>query len=197
MNISTLMAKNTKVTDITGQGHTTLDVLNTVLNEKKPIFLKIYANWCGACKGLAQEWNNLCEDEDMKNEDLNFLAIEEQAVNALKINNKLPEELRTLFENVAGYPTLVFLNIDGADVGQYNDTRTASKMKDGIKANLAAMKTNTKTKKGGGMMTGGRRRQTRRRRSGKKELVKKTRRNKINRKTRRNKINRKNTKRMH
>ena len=100
-----------KSTDLTGQGRTVYDQLNVVLQQKKPIFLKIYAKWCGACKGMATAWSDLCKNDEMAKTDVNFLAIEEDAMNALKIHEKCPESLKTIFNDVKGFPTLVFLNI--------------------------------------------------------------------------------------
>ena len=155
-----------KSTDLTGQGRTVYDQLNLVLQQKKPIFLKIYAKWCGACKGMATAWSDLCKNDEMAKTDVNFLAIEEDAMNALKIHEKCPESLKTIFNDVKGFPTLVFLNIDGEEVGQYNEGRTVDEMKKAINAKLPVMKqakgkkvaaATTKVIKGGG---GGHRRTT-------------------------------------
>jgi thioredoxin 1 len=80
------------------------DVLNKAKEEKKNIFVEVYADWCGPCKLL--EKTTFSHPEVIREINTHFLSYR---VNADGPNGKL------LVQNfsVESYPTCLFLNSEG------------------------------------------------------------------------------------
>jgi thiol-disulfide isomerase/thioredoxin len=153
--------KSTKSTEITGQGPTTVSQFMAVVGTgERPVFLKIYAEWCGHCKDLIPVWKSLCDDQEMKTADINFVAVEEKVLNSMKISNKLAQKYRTMFGSVTGFPTIIYLDTDGNKVEDYKGDRNTEAMKKDIQEKLKANKL-----KGKGNKTGGHSRRRRKRSS--------------------------------
>lgn len=147
-----------KSTEITGQGPTTVSQFTAVVGTgERPVFLKIYADWCGHCKDLIPVWKSLCDDKEMQEANINFVAVEEKALNSMKINNKLEKKYRDMFGSVTGFPTIVYLHSDGSKFGDYKGDRNMEAMKADIKAKLKANALKGKENKTGGRSSKGKR----------------------------------------
>ena len=81
------------------------DVL-AMYNEKKPMFIKFYANWCGHCKTNDVFWKQLVskarEDKDVKNANVAIVEVESKNMNK-DINKIIDTEG---LKKVEGFPTI-------------------------------------------------------------------------------------------
>lgn len=78
-------------------------------------FIWYYAEWCGHCKTMSSEWDNLSK---MIPKNINLAAVESKALPSM--NNK---------PNVIGYPTLKLYD-NGNEVSDYEGERTANGFKE-------------------------------------------------------------------
>ena len=164
------MASAKTVDDITTKDiDKVMNQFNAMLSHKKPIMVKFYANWCGACKGMAEAWSALTADTALKGKDMCFLAIENDALSALNDEtnkNKVPQKYQAKFGSVKAFPTMMFIDADGSFAGDYAGARDKDAMANEFtkKLNMLKKKKVVKgpapiTKK---TMSGGRGRRTRR-----------------------------------
>ena len=77
-------------------------VLAKAESEKKMLFIKLYAPWCGFCKELAPTWNEL-RQEIKKNSDL------KDKVEIIQINADSQKYARKFF-GVETFPTIVLFD---------------------------------------------------------------------------------------
>ena len=85
------------------------EALRLAKEEGKPIFLDIYASWCGPCKMLkARTFPN---DEVGKFYNTNFInvAVDGEKGEGIELAQKY---------KIRGYPTLIFLNSNGEIIAQ-------------------------------------------------------------------------------
>ena len=88
------------------------------LHEKangKPVFLKLYAPWCGHCKAMAPAFKELADKLE-----------EDEEVIIAKMDGTENEIMDDRFD-VRGYPALFFMNSEGK-VESYNGGRTLDDM---------------------------------------------------------------------
>jgi len=71
-----------------------------LFENKKPMFVEFYANWCGHCKTLAPEWNKLITT--IKDKDIAIVSIESKVIN--KDIDKVLKESGLV--EVKGFPTI-------------------------------------------------------------------------------------------
>jgi thiol-disulfide isomerase/thioredoxin len=116
-----------KVTTVKGS-----DVLSMYLN-KKPMFIKFYANWCGHCVHMDGDWKKLVEETKKKynNENIAIVAVESKV-----IDKEISKEIDKIISNtkglnaVNGFPTIgsiTYVN-DNAVFTPYNGNRTFDEM---------------------------------------------------------------------
>lgn len=126
------MASTKTVDDITTKDiDTILNQFNAMLAHKKPIMVKFYANWCGACKGMAQAWSALTADQTLKGKGMCFLAIENDALSALNDESnksKVPQKYQAKFASVKAFPTMMFIDADGSFACDYDGARDKDAM---------------------------------------------------------------------
>ncbi len=72
--------------------------------ENKPIFVDVYATWCGPCKKLKKSTFKDKEVSDYFNKNFVNIAVDGETKEGIEIVNKY---------NVEGYPTLLILDKDG------------------------------------------------------------------------------------
>jgi thiol-disulfide isomerase/thioredoxin len=81
--------------------------LADALKSGKPLFVKLYAEWCGACKNIQAAWNTLAKMKGITDA-VHLVAIEEDARKILEQDKKY-----TALLEVAHYPTLFMVSPDG------------------------------------------------------------------------------------
>ena len=79
-----------------------VDEFNDMLKEGKPMVADFYAPWCGPCQTMKPIFHTVAEKYG---QEVNFVTL-----------NADDKNLRPLFDkySVTGYPTLVFINANGA-----------------------------------------------------------------------------------
>ena len=126
---------------ITGQGPEVIEKFVQTMDECKkngnPIFIKLYANWCGHCKSMQPAWNDLSsgkDDDDLK--DVNFLEIEADAINALNTSkDNKTGAYKHLLKVDGGYPTIFLVDLNTNKRAEYkSNARTKVDMKNFIKS---------------------------------------------------------------
>jgi thiol-disulfide isomerase/thioredoxin len=78
-------------------------VLMRMYNEKKPMFVKFFANWCGHCKTLDPIWQAMVKTalKELKDANIAIVSVESKVV------NKSIDELQTQAKfKVDGFPTI-------------------------------------------------------------------------------------------
>jgi len=118
--------------------------LQAALKSGKPVFMKLYASWCGACQGMQDEWNHLLKKDSALFDMAYPLAVEEDAIKVLKSTSP------SMFE-LTGYPTLFMVGLDGKRGPDMNTGRTAAMMtefvKEFVQSNKKGGASNKKSKK--------------------------------------------------
>lgn len=120
------------------------DVL-AMYNNKTPMFIKFYANWCGHCKTIDGPWKELVkkarEDKDVKNAKVAIVEVESKIMN--KDINKIIET--DGLKEVSGFPTIGTITYPSgkAKFTPYEGKRETAAM-------FEAVKTLAKGKQGGG-----------------------------------------------
>ena len=80
------------------------EVLN-LFNKETPMFVEFYANWCGHCKTLAPEWNELITTIKKKDKNIAIVSIESKVINK-DIDKVLKELKKSGLHEVKGFPTI-------------------------------------------------------------------------------------------
>ena len=98
--------KTDETTDVDEKNVTTQkasDVLQMFEN-KKPMFIKFYANWCGHCKTIEGPWEKLIENVKTTSPNENFAIVEVES----KVINKEMDKIISTTANlkVDGFPTI-------------------------------------------------------------------------------------------
>jgi thiol-disulfide isomerase/thioredoxin len=143
-------------TDIAKNKEVTTQKASEVLrmfNEKKPMFIKFYANWCGHCKTMDGPWKQLVKAAKAKYAEKNIAIVEVES----KVMNKEIDKIIAGTKNlkVDGFPTIgsiTYVN-NNAVFNAYNGERNASGM-------LKAVDEMMNNKTGSIKQVGGRRKRT-------------------------------------
>ena len=87
-----------------------------MFNEKKPMFIKFYANWCGHCKVMEKPWEELIAGvkKNESSKDKNFAIVE---IESKKMNTEIDKIISTTknLGKVDGFPTIGTITYEGAD----------------------------------------------------------------------------------
>ena len=86
------------ITD-TENGLTKLNTVEDMYEKNKPMFVKLYAEWCGHCKTLAPIWTQL-ENRVKKDKNIAIVSIETEAFGKFKNSG-----LKNILGTVKGFPT--------------------------------------------------------------------------------------------
>jgi thiol-disulfide isomerase/thioredoxin len=127
-------------------------VVNSYYENKTPIFIKLYADWCGHCKTLAPIWSELEQEAKRKfqGQNLAIVSIENETFENFK-NNQMDEFYDNVLAKVTGYPTI------GAIINKkfiaYTGERTSEAMLDFISNKVIGTSTGTKSGTGTGTST--------------------------------------------
>ncbi|KAI8982052.1 thioredoxin-like protein [Mycotypha africana] len=98
-----------------------------VLDDKKDVFLEVYAPWCGHCKRLAPTWEQL--GQAVAEQDSNIVIAKMDGT-----ENDIPEEAGFELE---GFPTLKFFKAGTNEVVDYDGDRSMEDLVDFISKNSA------------------------------------------------------------
>jgi thiol-disulfide isomerase/thioredoxin len=101
-----------ETTDIDKKESTTQkssDVLR-IFGEKKPIFIKFYANWCGHCKTIDKPWKELVKEVRTKYADKNIALVEVESKIMDGDIDKMIAQTKDL--KVDGFPTIGMITYD-------------------------------------------------------------------------------------
>lgn len=110
-----------------------LKKLNTNL-KNKDFALWFYANWCGHCKDMEDEWNNL--EKECKNK-----------YNVARVRDDMKDQvLGGIGENVMGFPKIIMVS-KGQTVGEHEGTRTSKDIMNTIINKLQASSNKKRTRK--------------------------------------------------
>ena len=132
-------------------------VVNSYYENNTPIFIKLYADWCGHCKTLAPIWTELEEEvkHEFQGQNLAIVSIENGTFENFK-NNQMDAFYDNVLAKVTGYPTI------GAIINKkfipYEGARTSEAMLDFISKKVLGTGTgtgtsNSKLKQDGGKKT--------------------------------------------
>ena len=90
------------ITD-TENGLTKLNTVEDMYEKNKPMFVKLYAEWCGHCKTLAPIWTQLENrvKKDYKDKNIAIVSIETEAFGKFKNSG-----LKNILGTVKGFPTI-------------------------------------------------------------------------------------------
>jgi len=93
-----------------------------------------YADWCGHCKAMENEWENL-ESKCDKNKRLNIAKVNDQYISQLEKN-----------PNVRGFPTIKLYS-NGNEVKDYDGERNSNSFLKFLKSNVLSQVPNMKKQK--------------------------------------------------
>ena len=143
----------------------TIEDVKQLFDNKKPMFVEFYADWCGHCKNLVPMWKKLIEtiEKTHSNETMAIVAIEKDFHDDAVIT-EMKEKAKF---GIDGYPTIGAIVFENGNpkFKSYNGDRSAGPMYEFIKEHIF------KKKQAGGT------RQRRRQRQHPKKSNKKTKRN--------------------
>ena len=102
--------------------------------KNKDFALWFYANWCGHCKDMEDEWNNL--EKECKNK-----------YNVARVRDDMKDQvLGGIGENVMGFPKIIMVS-KGQTVGEHEGTRTSKDIMNTIINKLQASSNKKRTRK--------------------------------------------------
>ena len=100
-------------------------------NKKNTVVVgKIYANWCGHCQNMADDWNALKTDLAKRGGAFEFSEIEQTYEHTLlqAVNEKYLKKSPVKLALQGGYPTL--FKIKGGNLSYFEGNRTFEEMRD-------------------------------------------------------------------
>jgi len=101
------------------------------VNKKNPVVVgKIYANWCGHCQNMADDWKALKNDLAKRGDAFEFSEIEQASESRLipALNEKYLKKSPVKVALQGGYPTL--FKIKGGNLSYFEGNRTFQEMRD-------------------------------------------------------------------
>jgi thiol-disulfide isomerase/thioredoxin len=111
----------------------TVDDVKRAFDNKKPMFIEFYADWCGHCKTLSELWKDLIGKIN-KTSNMAIIAVEKDHHNNQHIKNIIN---KASFK-IDGYPTVgaIVFNNDKPSFIHYNRGRTVNGMREFIQQNI-------------------------------------------------------------
>ena len=89
-------------------------------SKKSPLIVKYYSPTCGACIGMQDEWEKLCDDlENNYHGELVIASVDPTGRDAL--------DKYDIHTEIDGYPTILYL-VDGKKISEFNGSRTHENM---------------------------------------------------------------------
>jgi len=120
--------KDAQGENIIGEHKKTIKDVKQMFDNKKPMFIEFYANWCGHCKSLVPMWKKLTDSLVKNNSDENMALV---AIESKVHNDAIITEIKEKAKfGIDGYPTvgaIVFEN-GTPKFKSYNGDRTAGPM---------------------------------------------------------------------
>lgn len=145
-------------TDINKNEVTTQELSDVVrmFHDKKPMFIKFYAVWCGHCKTIDEPWKKLIKmvkDPSNKMSDKNFAIV---SVEEKKIGDEINKIIAgTQNLKIEGFPTIGFITYDNnnkATFTDFNGKRDENGLLAFVKSKIVNSSANAdKNMKGGGL----------------------------------------------
>ena len=111
----------------------TVEDVKRAFDNKKPMFIEFYADWCGHCKMLSDVWKKLIKKLDITS-NMAIIAVEKQHHDNKDIKDIISRASITL----NGYPTVgaIVFKGDKPSFIPYNGGRTSDAMHTFIKKNV-------------------------------------------------------------
>lgn len=108
-------------------------------NTQKPDWIvgKVYAEWCGHCRNMKEDWSRLKEDiKTEKGEKIKFVDIEDIHIDKLKDLNDEYFDKKQVIES-SGFPTIFMFDVKKptATLDYFKGERNLKSMKDWIDTN--------------------------------------------------------------
>ena len=103
---------------------------NKKANKKNTVVVgKIYANWCGHCQNMADDWNALKNDLAKRGGTFEFSEIEQTHESTLlpAVNEKYLKKSPVKVQLQGGYPTV--FKIKGGKLSYFEGNRTFEEMR--------------------------------------------------------------------
>ena len=120
--------KDAQGENIIGEHKKTIKDVKQMFDNKKPMFIEFYADWCGHCKSLVPMWKKLTDSLVKNNSDENMALV---AIESKVHNDAIITEIKEKAKfGIDGYPTvgaIVFEN-GTPKFKSYNGDRTAGPM---------------------------------------------------------------------
>jgi len=145
-------------TDINNNEVTTQELSDVVrmFHDKKPMFIKFYAVWCGHCKTIDEPWKKLIKmvkDPSNKMSDKNFAIV---SVEEKKIGDEINKIIAgTQNLKIEGFPTIGSITYDNnnkATFTDFNGKRDENGLLAFVKSKIVNSSANAdKNMKGGGL----------------------------------------------
>ena len=114
----------------------TVDDVKRAFDNKKPMFIEFYADWCEHCKTLSELWKDLIKELEKNNKTSNMaiIAVEKDHHDNQHIKNIIS---KASF-NIEGYPTVGAIVFNGGKPSfkPYKGERTVNGMHKFIKDNI-------------------------------------------------------------
>lgn len=98
------------------------DISNGQIQAKKPVFLLVYADWCGHCKNLKPAYSKIASTEQNKNSLI--CAVMGDSDDGKEVVQKLNLKVK-------GFPSM--FKIKGKDIQEYNGGRDENSLRNAVK----------------------------------------------------------------
>ena len=92
--------------------------LEDAMKKGDVVFLKLYADWCGHCQAMKEDWEKLEKIEEINGRKVHIMSIEEKSPCFKKYQEK--------FGAIEGFPTIVLMKEGAPHI--YNGERTFGEM---------------------------------------------------------------------
>lgn len=120
--------------------------------KERDSFMRFFSPFCGWCRAMEENWNELENKSNLKNKDINIIDINVALLHSDEANNKLTHDVFNVAKE-NGVPYIVLVNTNGKLVSEYKGNRETDDMilfiDNNMKQKTSKNKKNTNKQKGG------------------------------------------------